>query len=47
MTLRIERSVRQRFTVIALSGRVEAEQVADLMDLLITTTETSFWIREI
>jgi hypothetical protein len=33
MTLRIERSARQRFTVIALSGRMEAEHVADLREL--------------
>jgi hypothetical protein len=30
MTLRIERSARQRFTVFTLSGRMEAEQVAEL-----------------
>ena len=33
MTLRIERSVRQRFTVFTLSGRIEAEQVAELKKL--------------
>jgi hypothetical protein len=33
MTLRIERSARQRFTVFALSGRMEAEQVAELREL--------------
>jgi hypothetical protein len=33
MTLRIERSVRQRFTVFTLSGRMEAEQVAELKEL--------------
>jgi hypothetical protein len=33
MTLRIERSTRQRFTVFALSGRMEAEQVAELSEL--------------
>jgi hypothetical protein len=33
MTLRIERSARQRFTVFTLSGRMEAEQVAELMKL--------------
>ena len=33
MTLRIERSARQRFTVFTLSGRMEAEQVAELMEL--------------
>jgi hypothetical protein len=30
MTLRIERSARRRFTVFALSGRMETEQVAEL-----------------
>jgi hypothetical protein len=33
MTLRIERSARQRFTVFTLSGRMEAEQVAELKEL--------------
>ena len=33
MTLRIERSARQRFTVFTLSGRMEAEQVAELKKL--------------
>jgi predicted metal-binding protein len=33
MTLRIERSARQGFTVFALSGRMEAEQVAELKTL--------------
>jgi hypothetical protein len=33
MTLRVERSARQRFTVFALSGRMEAEQVAGLREL--------------
>jgi hypothetical protein len=33
MTLRIERSTRQRFTVFTLSGRMEAEQVAELKEL--------------
>ena len=33
MTFRIERSARQRFTVFTLSGRMEAEQVAELKDL--------------
>jgi len=33
MTLRLERSTRQRFTVFALSGRMEAEQVAELQAL--------------
>jgi hypothetical protein len=33
MTLRIERSARQRFTVFTLTGRMEAEQVAELKEL--------------
>ena len=33
MTLRIERSTRQRFTVFSLSGRMEAEQVAELREV--------------
>ena len=33
MTLRIERSTRQRFTVFTLSGRMEAEHVAELKQL--------------
>ena len=33
MTLRIERSTRQRFTVFTLSGRLEAEQVQELKEL--------------
>jgi hypothetical protein len=33
MTLRIERSARQRFTVLSLSGRMKAEQVAELKKL--------------
>jgi hypothetical protein len=33
MTFRIDRSVRQRFTVFTLSGRMEAEQVAELKKL--------------
>ena len=33
MTLRIERSARQGFTVFTLSGRMEAEQVAELKAL--------------
>ena len=33
MTLRIEKSTRQRFTVFALSGRMEAERIADLKEL--------------
>jgi hypothetical protein len=33
MTLRIERSAQQGFTVFAISGRMEAEQVAELKEL--------------
>jgi hypothetical protein len=33
MTLRIERSARQRFTVFSVSGRMEAEHVAGLKEL--------------
>jgi predicted metal-binding protein len=33
MTLRIERSARQRFTVFSLSGRMEAEHIAELKEL--------------
>jgi predicted metal-binding protein len=33
MTLRIERSVRQGFMVFTLSGRMQAEQVAELKAL--------------
>jgi anti-anti-sigma regulatory factor len=33
MTLRIDRSTRQRFTVFTLSGRLEAEQVTELTEL--------------
>ena len=33
MTLRIERSARQRVTVFALSGRMEAEHLAQLKEL--------------
>ena len=33
MTLRIERSARQRFTVLTLSGRMEATQVLELKEL--------------
>jgi predicted metal-binding protein len=36
MTLRIERSVRQGFTVFTLSGRMKAEQVAELKELFDT-----------
>jgi len=34
MTLRIERSVRQGFTVFTLSGHMKAEEVAELKALL-------------
>jgi hypothetical protein len=34
MTLRIERSARQRFTVFALTGRMEAEHVVELKELI-------------
>ena len=33
MTLRIERSARQSFTVLTLSGRMDAEQVPELKEL--------------
>ena len=33
MTLRIERSARQRFTVLTLSGRIDAAQVPELKEL--------------
>ena len=33
MTFRIEKSARQGFTVFALSGRMEVEQVAELKEL--------------
>ena len=33
MTLRIERSTRQGFTVFSLSGRIQAEQVEELKEL--------------
>jgi anti-anti-sigma regulatory factor len=33
MTLRIERSARQRFTVFTLSGRMEAEHAVELKEL--------------
>ena len=33
MTLRIDRSERQRFTVFTLIGRMEAENVAELIEL--------------
>jgi hypothetical protein len=33
MTLRIERSARQSYTVFTLSGRIEAEQVTQLEEL--------------
>ena len=33
MTLRIERSTREGFTVFSLSGRIDAEQVEELREL--------------
>jgi len=33
MTLRIERSARQKFTVFSVSGRMEAEHVSELKEL--------------
>ena len=33
MTLRIETSVRERYTVFSLSGRIEAENVGQLKEL--------------
>jgi hypothetical protein len=36
MTLRIERSARQGFTVFTLSGRMKSEQVAELKELFDT-----------
>jgi hypothetical protein len=36
MTLRIERSARQGFTVFTLSGRMKKEQVAELKELFDT-----------
>jgi hypothetical protein len=36
MTLRIERSARQKFTIFTLSGRISAEQVAELKGLFDT-----------
>jgi hypothetical protein len=36
MTLRIERSVRQGFMIFALSGRMKAEEVAELKALFAT-----------
>jgi len=36
MTLRIERSTRQGFTVFTLSGRMKGEQVAELKELFDT-----------
>jgi hypothetical protein len=36
MTLRIERSVRQGFTVFTLSGHMKTEQVAELKELFDT-----------
>jgi predicted metal-binding protein len=37
MTLRIERSARQEFTVFTLSGRINKEQVAELKGLFDTS----------
>jgi hypothetical protein len=34
MTLRIERSMREKYTVFALSGRMESEHVPELKNLL-------------
>jgi hypothetical protein len=34
MTLRIERSVRENFTVLVLSGRMESEHIPELKKLL-------------
>ena len=36
MTLRIEKSTRQGFTVFTLSGRIEAEKLEDLKELFDT-----------
>ena len=33
MTLRIEKSLRQRFTVFTVSGRMDAEQIPELEEL--------------
>jgi anti-anti-sigma regulatory factor len=33
MTLRIERSTRERFTVFTLNGRMEAAQIPELKEL--------------
>jgi hypothetical protein len=40
MTLRIERSVRQGFTVLTLSGHMKAEEVAELKVLFDTDYRT-------
>src|ERR1700730_17177581 len=40
MTLRIERSTRQRFAVFTLSGRMEAAEVAELKALFDTDYRT-------
>jgi anti-anti-sigma regulatory factor len=40
MTLRIERSARQGFTVFTLTGRIKAEQVAGLRELFNTDYRT-------
>ena len=34
MTLRIEKSVREKFTVYALTGHMESEQIPELKELL-------------
>jgi anti-anti-sigma regulatory factor len=39
MTLRIERSTRRGFTVFTLSGRIEAERVAELKELFELQTD--------
>lgn len=39
MTLRIEKSVRQGFTVLSLVGRFEAEHIEELEDLLVLQKE--------
>ena len=39
MTLKIERSARRRFTVFALSGRIEPEHLAELRELFEVQTD--------
>jgi len=46
MTLRIERSVRQGFTVFTLSWHRKAEEVAELKALFAADYRTSFWTYE-